>query len=66
VEAAAVSEYLQTIEVKALDKCEVTDSIRQTDTERLSKLANAVGKGWGDNPDPYSFIRNVTLTATKE
>jgi hypothetical protein len=68
VEAAAVSEYLQTIEAKALDKakCEVTDSIRQTDIERLSKLANAVGKGWGDNPDPYSFIRNVTLTATKE
>ena len=68
VEAAAVSEYLQTIEVKALDKakCEVTNSIRQTDIERLSKLANAVGKGWGDHPDPYSFIRNVTLTAAKE
>ena len=68
VEAAAVSEYLQTIEAKALDKakCEVTDSIRQTDIERLSKLANAVGKGWGGNPDPYSFIRNVNLTATKE
>ena len=68
VEAAAVSEYLQTIEAKALDKtkCEVTDSIRQTDIERLSKLANAVGKGWGDNPDPYSFIRNVTLSAPEE
>ena len=63
-----MSEYLQTIEAKALDKskCEVTDSIRQTDIEGLSKLANAVSKGWGDNPAPYSFIRNVTLTATKE
>jgi hypothetical protein len=68
VETAAVSEYLLTIQAMALDKarCEVTDSIRQTDIERLSKLANAVGKGWGDTPDPYSFIRNVTLTATKE
>ena len=68
VEAAAVSEYLQTIEAKALDKAryEVTDSIRETDIVRLSKLANTAGKGWGDNPDPYSFIRNVTLSAPKE
>jgi hypothetical protein len=68
VEAAAVSEYLRTIEAKTLDKtiCEVTNSIRQTDIVRLSKLANTGGKGWGDNPDPYSFIRNVTLSAPKE
>ena len=68
VEAAAVSEYLRTIEAKTLDKarCEVTNAIRQTDIERLSKLANATGKGWGDNPDPYSFIRNVTLSPPKE
>ena len=41
MEAAAVSEYLQTIEAKGLDKarCEVTDSIRQADIERLSMLA---------------------------
>ena len=43
VEAAAVPEYLQTIGAKTLDisKHEVTDSIRQTDIARLSKLANA-------------------------
>ena len=33
VEAAAVSDYLQTIGAEAIDKtrCEITDSIRQTD-----------------------------------
>jgi hypothetical protein len=68
VEAAAVSEYLQTIDAQSLDtaKCEVTNSIRQTDIVRLSKLANTAGKGWGDNPDRYSFIRNVTLSSPKE
>ena len=68
VEAAAVSEYLLTIEAKQLDKArwEITDSIRQTDIERLSKLANAAGKGWGANPDPYSFMRNVKLSALEE
>jgi hypothetical protein len=68
VEAAAVSEYLQTIEAKALDKArfEITDSVRQTDIERLSKLANTVGKGWSPNPDPYSFMRNVTLSAPEK
>lgn len=68
VEAAAVSEYLQTIEAKTLDKarCEVTNSIRQTDIVRLSKLANTAGKGWGNNPAPYAFIPNVTLPAPKE
>jgi hypothetical protein len=68
IEAAAVSEYLQTTEAEILDKarCEVTDAIRQTDIERLSKLANADGKGWGDNPDAYSFTLNVTFSAPKE
>lgn len=64
VEATAVSEYLQTIGAKTLDKsrCEVTNSIRQTDITRLTKLANATGKGWEvDSVDPYSFKRNVTL-----
>jgi hypothetical protein len=63
IEAAAVSEYLQTIGARALDKSrhEVTNSIRQTDIMRLSKLANAAGRGWGENPeDPCSFVRNVT------
>ncbi|MGA3081647.1 MAG: mannose-1-phosphate guanylyltransferase [Terracidiphilus sp.] len=66
VEAAAVSEYLQKIGAKTLDisRCEVTNSIRQTDIMRLSKLANAAGRGWEDNPEgPYSFVRNVTLSA---
>jgi hypothetical protein len=42
VEAAAVSEYLQTIKAGKLDssRCEVTNSIRQTDIKRLSQLAN--------------------------
>lgn len=65
VEAAALSEYLQTVGAKTLDKSryEVSDSIRETDVLRLSKLANATGKGWGEEPeDPYSFRRNVTLS----
>jgi hypothetical protein len=68
VEAGAVSEYLQTIGAKTLDTsaCEVTNAICQTDIIRLSKLANSIGKGWGDNTDPYSFIRNVTQSAPKE
>jgi len=69
VEAAAVAEYLQTIGAKTLDKsrCEVTNSIHQTDIMRLSEMANATGKGWGDNPaDPYSFIRNVTVAAPNQ
>ena len=65
VEAAAVSDYLQAIGAKTLDKsrCEVTDSIRQTDIARLTRLANSTGKGWEvDSVDPYSFKRNVTLS----
>jgi hypothetical protein len=65
IEAAAVSEYLETIGAKSLDasRCKVTKSIRQTDIKRLSHLANASGKGWADDPEapnPYSFTRNVT------
>jgi len=65
VEAAAVEEYLETIKAKTLDtsRCEVTNSIRQTDIKRLSQLANSRDKGWPRDPDdqtPYSFTRNVT------
>jgi hypothetical protein len=64
IEAAAVAEYLQTIKAKSLDtsRCEITHSIRQTDIDRLSKLANSSGKGWPDDSvaqNPYSFVRNV-------
>jgi len=66
IEAAAVSDYLKAIGAKTLDasRCEVTNDICQTDIERLSRLANASGKGWPTDPeeaqDPYSFIRNVS------
>ena len=65
VESAALSDYLNAIGAKTLDKsrCEVTDAIRQTDIKRLSQLANASGKGWADDPEKsrnrYSFVRNV-------
>ncbi len=67
IEAAAVAEYLATIKAKTLDtkRCEVTNSIRQTDIERLSRLANSSGKGWPNDPEaqtPYSFVRNVNFT----
>jgi hypothetical protein len=65
IEAAAVAEYLKTIQAKTLDtsRCEVTSSIRPTDIKRLSQLANAPSKGWPHDPEaqtPYSSIRNVT------
>ena len=65
IEAAALTEYLATIKAKTLDasRCELTHSIRQTNIERLSRLANALGKAWPDDPakqTPYSFVRNVT------
>ena len=65
VEAAALGEYLKKIKAKTLDtsRCEVTNSIVQTDVKRLSQLANAPLKGWPHDPDertPYSFTRNVT------
>ena len=43
VEAAALSEYLKTIKASNLDtsRCEVTNSIRQTDIKRFSRLANS-------------------------
>jgi len=46
VEAAALSDYLTAIGAETLDRsrCEVTNTIRQTDIERLSKLANASAK----------------------
>jgi hypothetical protein len=68
VEAAAVSEYLKAIGANTLDttRCEVTTSIVQTDIARLSKLANMEFKGRGENPDPYSFVRIVALTAHKQ
>jgi hypothetical protein len=66
IEADAVSEYLDTVKAKTLDtsRFEITSSIVQTDIERLSRLANASGRGWPDDPasGPYSFVRNVTLS----
>ena len=63
IEAAAVSEYLDTLKAKAPDtsRCEITSSIVQTDIERLSRLANSPGRGWPDDQlrGPYSFVRNV-------
>jgi hypothetical protein len=43
IEAAAVTEYLETIKATALDpsRCEVTNAIRQTDIARLSQFANS-------------------------
>lgn len=43
IEAAAVSDYLDTIKAKETDtsRCEITTSIVQTDIVRLSKLANS-------------------------
>jgi hypothetical protein len=66
IEAAAVTEYLDTIKAKTLDtsRCKVTTSIRQTNIERLSRLANSPDKGWPDEPEartPYSFVRNVNF-----
>ncbi|HEY6970850.1 MAG TPA: hypothetical protein VJA94_16685 [Candidatus Angelobacter sp.] len=66
IEAAAVPAYLKSIKAKTLDtsRCEVTNSIRQTDIKRLARLANAPGKGWPEDPanqTPYSFRRNVTF-----
>jgi len=66
VEAAALSDYLKAIGAKTLDtsRCEITNAIRQTDIERLSRLANSSGKGWPSDPEeahsPYSFVRNVS------
>jgi len=66
IEASAVAEYLKTIRTQPWDtsRCEVTNSIRQTDIERLSRLANSPGRGWPLNPEaqtPYSFVRNVSV-----
>ena len=52
VEAEAVSDYLCTINAKALDtsRCAITHAIVQTDIERLSQLANSSGTGWPSDP----------------
>ncbi len=52
IEAAAVSDYLPVVEAGALDtaRLSITDSIVQTDIERLSRLANSSGKGWPNDP----------------
>jgi hypothetical protein len=67
IEAAAVSEYLDTVKAMALDtsRCQITSSVVQTDIESLSRLANSPGKGWPDGPasGPYSFVRNVALSS---
>ena len=60
IEAAAVPDYLKAIGARTLNasRCEVTNSIRQTDIERLSRLANSSGKGCPDAPEaqnPYSI-----------
>lgn len=69
IEAAAVSDYLKTINAKTLDTshCEITDSIVQTGIERLTLLANASGRGRPNDPTagPYSFVRNVTFSADR-
>ena len=46
IEEAAVTEYLRVIGANSLDssRCEVTNSVRATDIERLSKLANTTGR----------------------
>lgn len=67
VETAAVAEYLKTIKAKTLDtsRCKVTNSISQTDVQRLAALANSPGKGWPRDPaeqTPYSFRRNVAYS----
>jgi hypothetical protein len=69
IEAAAVSDYLDTIEAKELDtsRCEITNSIVQTDIARLAQLANSSGRGSANDPaaGPYSFVPNVTLPAER-
>jgi len=67
IEAAAVSDYLDTVKAGTLDtsRCEITNSVVKTDIERLSRLANSSGRGWPNDPasGPYSFVRNVTFSA---
>jgi hypothetical protein len=67
IEAVAVSDYLNTIKAKTLDRSRygITESIVKTDIEKLSQLANSSGKGWSDAPasGPSPFVRNVALLA---
>ena len=66
VEAAALSDYLKVTGAETLDRsrCEITNTICETNIERLSKLANASAKGWPadleEARNPYSFVRNVS------
>lgn len=65
IQKEAVLEYLEIIGAKKLDtsRYELTTSIRETDVERLSRLANSPGRGWPGDPEertPYSFRRNIT------
>ena len=66
IEAAALSQYLELIGASTFDRtrCEVTNTIRQTDIKKLSELANAPDKGWPRDAqeahNPYSFTRNVS------
>jgi hypothetical protein len=63
IEAAAVPDYLKATGAQTLDlsRCEVTNSIGPADIARLSKLANAAGRGRSEDPDEESqFTRNVT------
>jgi hypothetical protein len=67
IEEAAVPDYLRAIKTKTLNtsRYEVANSIRQTDIERLSQLANSSGTGWPQDPEmqtPYSFVRNVSFS----
>ncbi|HEX7289176.1 MAG TPA: hypothetical protein VF532_23530 [Candidatus Angelobacter sp.] len=68
IEAEAVAEYLATIKARTLDtsRYDVTNSIRQTNIVRLSRMANSCGKGWPEEPEeqtPYSFVRNVPFSS---
>jgi hypothetical protein len=69
IEAAALSEYLRTIHAPVLDtsRCQITDSIVQTDIEKLSALANTSGRGWSGDPSavPDCFVRHVTVSADR-
>jgi hypothetical protein len=69
IEAAAVSDYLRSIDAAALDtsRCQVTNSIVRTDIQKLSALANASGKGWLNDPNAgrYSFAPEIDLSADR-
>ncbi len=53
IEAAAVSDYLRTIDATTVDtsRCKIIDLIVQTDIQKLSALANVPARGWPDDPN---------------